>query len=101
MAKSGFKVFDSDMHIMEPPDLWQRYIEPQFKDQAPIGLTSDDVRDLRMAHADGRPWGHNPSRDKVQSVRGQNFQRTQTIYRYYSEQGWSSKVQLEAMDVEG
>ena len=46
MAKSGFKVFDSDMHIMEPPDLWQRYIEPEFKDQAPIGLTSEDVRDL-------------------------------------------------------
>ncbi len=84
MAKSGFKVFDSDMHIMEPPDLWQRYIEPEFKDQAPIGLTSDDVRDLRMALSDGRPWGHNPSRDKVQSVRCQNFHLTQTIYRYYS-----------------
>ncbi len=101
MAKNGFKVFDSDMHIMEPPDLWQRYIEPEFKDQAPIGLTSEDVRDLRMTHSDGRPWGHNPARDRIQSVRGQNFQRTQTIYRYYSEQGWSSKVQLEAMDVEG
>ena len=22
MAKDGFKVFDSDMHVMEPPDLW-------------------------------------------------------------------------------
>ena len=101
MATNVFRVLDSDMHIMEPPDLWQRYIEPEFKDQAPIGLTSEDVRDLRMAHSDGRQWGHNPSRDKVQSVRGQNFQRTQTIYRYYSEQGWSAKVQLEAMDVEG
>ena len=29
MAKNGFKVFDSDMHIMEPPDLWERYIDPQ------------------------------------------------------------------------
>jgi hypothetical protein len=26
MAKNGFKVFDSDMHIVEPPDLWQLYI---------------------------------------------------------------------------
>jgi hypothetical protein len=24
MAKNGFSVFDSDMHIMEPPDLWER-----------------------------------------------------------------------------
>jgi hypothetical protein len=27
MAKNGFKVFDSDMHIVEPADLWERYIE--------------------------------------------------------------------------
>ena len=31
MAKNGFKVFDSDMHIMEPPDLWERYIDPEFR----------------------------------------------------------------------
>jgi hypothetical protein len=30
--KNGFKVMDSDMHIIEPPDLWQRYIDRQFKD---------------------------------------------------------------------
>ena len=28
--KNGFKVMDSDMHIIEPPDLWQRYIDPAF-----------------------------------------------------------------------
>src|SRR6266436_2844109 len=46
MAKNGFKVFDSDMHIMEPPDLWERYIDPQFRSQAPRGRTSENVRDL-------------------------------------------------------
>ena len=55
-----------------------------------------------MTHSDGRPWGHNPSRDKNRpSDGGKNFQRTQLVYRYYADQGWSSKVQLEAMDVEG
>jgi hypothetical protein len=24
MAKNGFKVFDSDMHIVEPTDLWEQ-----------------------------------------------------------------------------
>jgi uncharacterized protein len=37
MAKNGFKLLDSDMHIIEPPDLWQRYIDPAFKAQAPRG----------------------------------------------------------------
>src|SRR5712692_5296782 len=38
MAKDGFKVMDSDMHIVEPIDLWERYIDPVFKDRAPRGL---------------------------------------------------------------
>ena len=25
--KQGFKIIDSDMHIMEPPDLWENYVE--------------------------------------------------------------------------
>ena len=35
MAKNGFKIIDSDMHIMEPPDLWERYIDKKFRDRAP------------------------------------------------------------------
>ena len=29
--KQGFKVLDSAMPIIEPPDRWQRYIEPECK----------------------------------------------------------------------
>ncbi len=41
--KHGFKVMDSDMHIIEPPDLWQRYIDPEFYD----GDYADYFRHLR------------------------------------------------------
>ena len=41
MAHGKFKVLDSDIHIIEPPDLWPRYIDPAFRAQAPIGLTED------------------------------------------------------------
>ena len=57
MAKNGFKVFDSDMHVMDPPDLWERYIDNKFKARAPRGVTSSNVRDLRMIYPDGRDWG--------------------------------------------
>ena len=26
MSANGWRVADSDMHVMEPPDLWERYI---------------------------------------------------------------------------
>ena len=28
--KNGFKIFDSDLHVMEPPDLWPQYIDSAF-----------------------------------------------------------------------
>ena len=31
MAKNGFKILDSDMHIMEPPDLWENISTANFK----------------------------------------------------------------------
>ena len=57
MARDGLKILDSDMHLMEPVDLWERYMDSQFRSEAPRGLTSENVRDLRMAHPDGRLWG--------------------------------------------
>ena len=36
MAKNGFKVMDSDMHTHEPWDLWLNYIDPAYKDRAPV-----------------------------------------------------------------
>ena len=29
MNANGWRMADSDMHIMEPADLWQRYIDPR------------------------------------------------------------------------
>ena len=100
MAKQGFRIFDSDMHIMEPPDLWERYIDRKYKARAPRGITSQNVRDLRMVYPDGREWARKTTRQN-NSVGGQNFARNQEIYRRDAERGWSAEVQLEAMDIEG
>ena len=39
MAKNGFKIIDAELHVMEPVDLWERYIDPEFKDRAPRRLS--------------------------------------------------------------
>jgi hypothetical protein len=76
---------DSDMHIIEPPDLWQCYIEPEFKDQAPRG-TTNSVADLGMVSPDGTPWGRNSK--NVQNLgqnrrRGHSFARNQERFKPY------------------
>ena len=35
MVKNGFKIMDSDIHLVEPPGLWERYMETEFKERGP------------------------------------------------------------------
>lgn len=32
---NGYKIIDADCHVLEPIDLWNKYLEPAFKDHAP------------------------------------------------------------------
>jgi len=102
MAKNGFKIIDSDMHVMEPPDLWEKYIDKKYRDRAPRGVTSKNVRDLRMAHPDGSEWARTPTAPSpTDTARGRNFEEKQVTFGNDAARGWTSEVQLEAMDHEG
>jgi len=54
MAKNGFKVIDAEMHVMEPIDLWQRYIDPEFRARAPRRL--DERRWTFAPSSRARSW---------------------------------------------
>ena len=97
MAKNGFRIFDSDMHVMEPPDLWQRYVDGRYRAHAPVGVTSENVRDLRVRWPED---GAAPVRGGINLV-GHNYERNQRLYRDHSARGWDAACQLEAMDTEG
>jgi hypothetical protein len=43
LAQGGFEVFDSDMHVLEPADLCERYIEAPFTHRAPLGSTHTPI----------------------------------------------------------
>jgi len=101
MSLDGFKVMDSYMHVLEPVDLWPRYIESKFKERAPVG-TNNYLVDLHLMH-DGevisrfkRPMEGN---DKV-IAQCERFGRLEQ-YRDFESRGWDSHTQLEAMDAEG
>jgi hypothetical protein len=39
--KDGLRFVDSDMHIMEPPDLFDRYLDPKFKHRISVPVGAD------------------------------------------------------------
>ena len=86
--KDGFRVFDSDIHIMESPDLWERFIAPEFRSIAPRGVTSENVRDLRISFP-SEPAGQSTTASRP-SRGGRNFERNQALYRDHAARGWSA-----------
>ncbi len=42
--KDGLRFVDCDMHVMEPPDLFEKYLDPKFKDRV-----------ITQVDADGKP----------------------------------------------
>ena len=101
MALREHVIADSDLHVMEPPDLWQRYMAPEYAHAAPVGLT-ELTRDMRVRvknhtllrlgavrpqHVDGRKTGW---REEHESV-----------YADAEASGWDAASTERAMDLEG
>jgi predicted TIM-barrel fold metal-dependent hydrolase len=97
MSINGMLAADSDMHVMEPADLWQRYMPPEWEHAAPVGMTEieRDMRVkvknqvmLRLGHvrprAAGRPWKADQDGP----------------YSHAEERGWDGKSQVMAMEME-
>jgi predicted TIM-barrel fold metal-dependent hydrolase len=54
MAEDGNGyVVDCDSHVMEPPDLWETYLEPRFRDRA-IRIATDPADGLEVLLVDNR-----------------------------------------------
>ena len=98
--KNGMRVADCDMHIFEPPDLWQRYIDPAYRHVAPVGLT-EMRRDMRVkvkSHVILRMGAVRP----VDPKSGGAWKSAHDgAYADAEAHGWDAASQLRAMDAEG
>ena len=48
--RDGFKVIDADRHVLEPSDLYQRYLPERFKNRVRLAGPNQTVREV-----DGKP----------------------------------------------
>ena len=85
---------DSDMHVIEPADLWDRYIDLAFRDRRPRGFArwpGDMQIDLEGRVMPNVPTNWGRDRADEQSV----------VYADGYANGFDSGSQLRAMDTEG
>ena len=51
---------DADGHILEPPDLWERYLEPKYRDRA-LRCVTTSHDGFRIFRTGTRPYPSLPS----------------------------------------
>ena len=94
-------ICDSDLHVMEPPDLWERYIEPAYAHAAPRGL-AEMPRDMRVRVKNHvcSAWAAVARRsDRRQGRRWRK--EHDNVYAASEARGWDAQSQIDAMDAEG
>jgi uncharacterized protein len=108
MAREGYFILDSDLHLMEPYDLWERYLEGPYKANPPhffaahrrpeeeIKVVGMEVQGLEIP-AHGRSPGVIASGRELRRrsrARHPHFEVAQA-------QGFDAGSTLTAMDIEG
>ena len=98
MAKNGFKLIDAEMHVMEPVDLWERYIDPEFRERAPRRLNQRrwDIRTMVEGEVMAAMTDYNyPAISDAEE---------NTLAERYADEiavGFDAASQVKAMDKEG
>src|SRR2546422_6207638 len=95
MSRNGFRVLDSDLHVIEPRDLYERYLDPRYKARAPRPL---DARQAYVSNwiVDGygfpRPLGR--GRPDAEA-------RANAVLQDYAAAGVDPPPPVKGADVEG
>ena len=108
--KQGFKILDADLHVIEPYNLYVKYMDPKWGDRIPRAeprtLQAGDIYDFRMANGSPvrKPWREAPPKDALTPSSLRLERRKAQIAPYYKEaveRQFDPVSQLKAMDREG
>jgi uncharacterized protein len=108
MAKHGYKILDSDMHVFEPHDLYLKYMNPKWGERIPRGEPRKRHGQIKFSLADGKPLrpsgtqalaATSPKPHAGESSPGE----AEVAHRYAKPlaRDYDAVSQLEAMDEEG
>ena len=106
MAIDGYRVFDSDLHVIEPADLWQRYIDPRYRERAPVGRPEEPFSTGNLHPLEGVPFSPTDRGSFSDMTAGHCLEQAHRRGRFeqyceFEQRGWGPDTQLEAMDAEG
>ena len=111
--KDGMRFVDCDMHIMEPVDLFDRYLDREFRDRVTLPIGADGKPKRGMIIIDGQPTTYDlelqqhrkPHRgilkgDTSQPLSGSRIAESGRL-DFAIERGYDGEAQIMGMELEG
>ena len=111
--KEGLRFVDSDMHVMEPPDLFQRYLDPRFHDRVVLAIGPDGKPKRGPIIIDGlpatgdldmqqyrKPGSGKASAHSTQPLSGSRLQNSNRL-DFAIERKYNAEAQCMGMAIEG
>ena len=112
--KDGLRFVDSDMHVMEPPDLFERYLDPKYRDRVSVRVDASGRPNRGPAGTiliDGEPTSdidlqqyRKPRRagktKVITPTAGSRLQETNRL-DFAIERDYDPEAQVMGMDLEG
>jgi predicted TIM-barrel fold metal-dependent hydrolase len=95
--KHGFRIIDSDMHVIEPPEMWEKYIDGEFKDRAPRIVGNYLIGYYGLMEGRMLPTVDAHARERWKGM----FRHVGPHLAAPAARGFDAASQLEAMDREG
>ena len=111
--KEGMRFVDCDMHIMEPTDLFDRYLDRQFRDRVSLPVRADGERTRGTIIIDDQPTTYDLEMQQHRKPHrgGGNSDTTQPLsgsrmadggrLNFAIERGYDAKAQVMGMEMEG
>ncbi len=111
--KDGLRFVDCDMHIMEPVDLFDRYLDKKFRDRVSLPVGADGKPKRGVIIIDGQPttYDHETQQHRKPHKVGRKTETTQPLsgsriaeanrLDFAIERNYDAEAQLMGMELEG
>ena len=100
--RNGFKIFDADAHVVEPKDLWERFLDARYQDRVSWRQPFEGMDRFRPATVDGRyTQSHKTLYGRQQEAVRWSTEAMRKKYGAVVDRGFDGASVAESMKVEG
>ncbi len=100
MART-YNVIDADGHVLEPVDIWEKYIDPAYRDRAPRLIVDTDGKERLLV--EGKVLGSKKGFGNIGAIGARQGRADETTMKYMEGRpgGFDPHARIPDMDLDG